>query len=217
MILLYLSVLTFFGQVLLDKNFIAISSASKKQEPPSAPASHLLYPVFMTDFPGTGRFRIRGSLRKSAGGRKVLRQSRNRVQMLWKHAVFLEINYKVSNRANQTTEEHRSACPCVFEKDICENSQSDVSPRELWFPHQLILRINIVKRDQGFPALSYLFPCVIHFSSFADRFRICPPYLKAGSVSGLRHLCGSVIFSVSYGWVQNGHCSFFSEQFSHLF
>jgi len=30
MILLYLSVLTFFGQVLLDKNFIAISSASKK-------------------------------------------------------------------------------------------------------------------------------------------------------------------------------------------
>ena len=45
MILLYLSVRTFFGQVLLDKNFIAISSASKKQEPPSAPASHLLYSV----------------------------------------------------------------------------------------------------------------------------------------------------------------------------
>ena len=65
---------------------------------------------------------------------------------------FLEINYKVSNRANQTTEEHQGACPCVFEKDICENSQSDVSPRELRFPHQLILRINIVERDQGFPA-----------------------------------------------------------------
>ena len=78
------------------------------------------------------------------------------------------------------------------------------------FPGSLRSRLHLL-------TLSYLFPCVIHFSSFADRFRICPPYLKAGSVSGLRHLCGSVIFSVSYGWVQNGHCSFFSEQFSHLF
>ena len=71
----------------LDRSsWIKISSLfplhQKKQEPPSAPASHLLYSVFMTDFPGTGRFRIRGSLRRSAGGRKVLRQSRNRVQML---------------------------------------------------------------------------------------------------------------------------------------
>lgn len=188
----------------------------KKQEPPSAPASHLLYSVFMTDFPGTGRFRIRGSLRRLEE-EKSYAKAETVSKCFGNMLFFLEINYKVSNRANQTTEEHRGACPCVFEKDICENSQSDVSPRELRFPHQLILRINIVERDQGFPALSYLFPCVIHFSSFADRFRICPPYLKAGSVSGLRHLCGSVIFSVSYGWVQNGHCSFFSEQFSHLF
>ena len=188
----------------------------KKQEPPSAPASHLLYSVFMTDFPGTGRFRIRGSLRRLEE-EKSYAKAETVSKCFGNMLFFLEINYKVSNRANQTTEEHRGACPCVFEKDICENSQSDVSPRELRFPHQLILRINIVERDQGFPALSYLFPCVIHFSSFADRFRICPPYLKAGSVSGLRHLCGTVIFSVSYGWVQNGHCSFFSEQFSHLF
>lgn len=170
----------------------------------------------MTDFPGTGRFRIRGSLRRLEE-EKSYAKAETVSKCFGNMLFFLEINYKVSNRANQTTEEHRGACPCVFEKDICENSQSDVSPRELRFPHQLILRINIVERDQGFPALSYLFPCVIHFSSFADRFRICPPYLKAGSVSGLRHLCGLVIFSVSYGWVQNGHCSFFSEQFSHLF
>ena len=152
----------------LDRSsWIKISSLfplhQKKQEPPSAPASHLLYSVFMTDFPGTGRFRIRGSLRRLEE-EKSYAKAETVSKCFGNMLFFLEINYKVSNRANQTTEEHRGACPCVFEKDICENSQSDVSPRELRFPHQLILRINIVERDQGFPA---------RFSGFWKNLPVC--------------------------------------------
>lgn len=100
MILLYLSVLTFFGQVLLDKNFIAISSASKK----AGAAKCSCFPSFIFCFYD-----------------------------------WFPWYWSLPN-------------PRIIEKIGWRKKSPTPKPKPCPNALQLILRINIVERDQGFPA-----------------------------------------------------------------